>query len=67
MRWLRKLLLALAVALLIGFAIGTLIRARLGRAPRVFIGALPLAPAPGHVPPACARVLDPGHREEQIG
>ena len=67
MRWWRRLLLALAIALLIGFAIGTLIRTRLGRAPRVFIGALPLSSAPGDVAPACARILDPGHREQQIG
>ena len=68
MRWLRRILLALAFSLLFGLAIGTLLRLRLERAtPRWYIGALPLAPAPGDVAHAGPLILDARHHEEQIG
>lgn len=67
-RWLRRLLLALAFSLLVGLVVGTLLRLRLERAtPRWYIGALPLAPAPGYVVHPGPLILDPRHHEEQVG
>jgi len=67
MALLRKLLIALAVSLLFGLAVGTVLRLRLER-PTWYIGAsLLISPLPLHVCDARAPVLHPGHHEEQIG
>jgi hypothetical protein len=67
MRWLRTFLLALLFSLLVGFAIGTLLRLRLERPTRYIGVTLPLAALPFDVCDAGAPVLDPRHHEEQIG
>ncbi len=67
MKWLRGLLLALAISLLVGFAIGTWLRLRLER-PTTYIGALPaLAPLPLDVLDARAPVRDARHHEQEVG
>ena len=69
MKWLRRLLLALGVSLLVGFAIGTVIRLRMER-PRHYIGQrvlLPLAPLPLDIFDSGTPVLDARHHEEQVG
>ena len=67
MKFVRMLLLALLFSLLLGLAIGTVLRKRLER-PTVYIGARPLPlraqTGPLHVADAGAVVLDPRHHEE---
>lgn len=65
MKVLRKVLLAMVVSLLVGFAIGTILRLRLER-PEHYIGsAIPTDPL--YVGDLRSRVLDTGHHEQQIG
>jgi len=67
MKWLRSLLLALGISLLVGFVIGTVIRLRMER-PRTYIGELPpLAPLPLDVRDAGAPIGHPRHHEQQVG
>lgn len=67
MKWLRGFLLALAVSLLVGFAIGTVIRLRLER-PTHYIGQqLPLPALPLDVLDVRSPVLDARHHEQQVG
>jgi hypothetical protein len=65
MKALRGFFLALLVSLLVGFAIGTLLRLRMER-PVVYMGSAP-GGHPFHVVDASATVLHPGQHEEQIG
>jgi hypothetical protein len=62
--WLRRLLLALLVSLLVGFAVGTWLRMRLERPVR-YLGSASAA-RPLYVCDAGAGVLDAGHREQQV-
>jgi hypothetical protein len=67
---LRRVLYALAIAFMVGFVVGTLIRRELSR-PIRYIGAQPpvdstLAPHPGDVLHIEARILVPSHHEEQV-
>jgi hypothetical protein len=63
--FLKRIALALLFSLLLGIAIGTVLRIRMER-PKIYIGSvaprLPLAV--GH---ARASILDPGQHEQQIG
>jgi hypothetical protein len=63
--FLKRIALALLFSLLLGIAIGTVLRIRMER-PKIYIGSvaprLPLAV--GH---ARAPILDPGQHEQQIG
>lgn len=65
MKLLRRVLLALIFSMLLGLAIGTLLRVRLER-PVVYIGSAAAA-RPLDVGLTGAPVLDPRHHEEQIG
>lgn len=72
MRIIRSLLISLGISLLVGFAIGTVIRLRMER-PKIYIGAQPgratlpaLAPLPLDVFDAGAPVGHARHHEEQI-
>ena len=67
MKWIRTVLIALALSLLFGLAVGTALRLRMER-PTRYIGAiLPLAPLPLDVRNPRAPILHPRHHEEQIG
>ena len=70
MKWLRRVLLALLLSLLVGLAIGTWLRLRLER-PVYYIGAAErpglAAPLPLRFGEAGAAVFDAGHYEEQVG
>ena len=71
MRWLGRLALALLFSLLVGLAIGTVLRLRLER-PITYIGqaspsAAPLASLPLDVGAAGAVVFDAGQHEQQVG
>ncbi len=70
MKVVRTVLLALLFSLLVGFAIGTLLRQRMEE-PTIYLGSLgwerSTEPRPLDVGHACAVVLHPGHDEEQIG
>jgi hypothetical protein len=68
----RRVLLALLLSLLLGFAIGTWLRMRM-EAPRRYIGShvadppsLALSTHPGDIGHAGAPVLDSGDHEEQV-
>ena len=65
MRWLKRVLWVLLGSLLLGFAIGTVLRVRLERPVRYIGSALP--PYPLDIALASSAVLDPGHDEEQVG
>ena len=65
MRVLRRLLLALLFALLVGFAVGTVLRLRFER-PVQYLGSAPPT-LPLDVVDAPAVVLDARHHEEQVG
>jgi hypothetical protein len=63
--FLKRIALALLFSLLLGLAIGTVMRIRLER-PKIYIGSV--APRlPQGVGHARAPVLDPGHDEQQVG
>ena len=64
----RTVLLALLFSLLLGFAVGTVLRMRFER-PTVYIGARgPSLPAdPLHIGDAGPAILDARHDEEQVG
>ena len=71
---LRRILYALAIAFMIGFVFGTLIRRELSRPVR-YIGARiqgdalvasAIAPHPSHIRDAEACVLVPSHHEEKV-
>ena len=65
MSWLKRIALALLFALLLGMAIGTVLRIRMER-PKSYIGSV--APRlPLDVGLARAAVLDPRQHEQQIG
>lgn len=65
MRVLRNVLLAMLVSLLVGFAIGTVLRLRLER-PEHYIGsAVPTDPF--DIGQLRTRVLDARHHEQQVG
>jgi hypothetical protein len=64
-RWLKRLLLALFFAFLVGIAIGTALRLRMER-PVIYMGSA-TARFPLHVGHTRSAVLDPGHHEQQIG
>jgi len=65
MKWLKGVLLALLASLLVGLAIGTLLRWRLERS-TWYIGSAS-APGPLDVGNPRASILDTRHHEEQIG
>jgi len=62
---LKGVLLALLFSLLVGLALGTLLRWRLERS-HYYLGSA-IAPPPLHIGDARAPVLDPRQHEEQIG
>lgn len=65
MSFLKRIALALLFSLLLGLAIGTVLRIRLER-PKIYIGSV----APRHpfgLGHARAPILDPGHHEQQVG
>ena len=71
LKLLTRIVWALLASLMIGLAIGTVMRIRLER-PVEYLGGLPpadsaLAAGPLDVRHAGAAVLDPGHHEEQVG
>ena len=71
---LRRILYALAIAFLIGFVIGTLLRRELSRPVRYIGAQLPdeavaasaLAPHPSHIRDSEACILVPSHHEEKV-
>jgi hypothetical protein len=65
MKWIKSVLLALLVSLLLGLAIGTLLRLRLEQGV-YYIGSA-AAPEPLDVGDTGASILDARHHEEQIG
>jgi hypothetical protein len=65
MKWLKGVLLALFLSLLLGLAIGTLLRLRLERS-AYYLGSA-TAPEPLDIGDARPSVLDTRHHEEQIG
>jgi hypothetical protein len=64
MKILRRVLLALLFSLLLGLAIGTLLRLSIGR-PVTYIGSAATT-RPLDIGLALASVLDPRHHEEQV-
>ena len=78
MKLVRTVLFALLFSLLLGFAVGTVLRMRFER-PTIYIGAhdadpgaatargASLPPDPLHVGDAGPAILDAGHDEEQVG
>jgi hypothetical protein len=63
--FLKRIALALLFSLLLGLAIGSVLRIKLER-PTIYIGSV--APRlPLDVGHARASVLDPGHHEQQVG
>jgi hypothetical protein len=64
-RWLRRVLLILLGSLLVGFAIGTVLRLRLER-PTTYIGSA-VPPLPLHVALPSPPILHAGHHEQQVG
>ena len=65
MKGLRIVLLAILLALFVGFVIGTILRSRLER-PVYYIGSA-IAPHPLDIGDSCTPVFDTRHYEEQIG
>ena len=65
MSWLKRIALALLISLLVGMAIGTVLRIRMER-PKIYIGSV--APRlPLDVGHARAAILDPGQHEQRVG
>jgi hypothetical protein len=65
MKFLRRLLMALLFSLLLGFAIGTVLRLKLERPVRYIGSAFPAGPL--DVGDPRPRVFDPGQHEQQVG
>jgi len=65
MSFLKRIALALLFSLLVGVAIGTVLRIRMER-PTIYIGSVGTR-LPFAVGYTCATVFDPGHHEQQIG